>query len=177
MSEEKKADNTNDLDVVKKEDYNKVVEMHNSLKATAEKMANELKELKEKNVTKDEKASWEKEKEEIDKKLNELNRKIEDNTKVAKSVIVEKKEEKTSTFEKDKVKKMLDEKMPPSKFNPNKVASNLARYAHYKNPITKEFTNEQLGMALSLHAGVQRTSPDLMPTEAKRDKSDIIVNK
>lgn len=173
---EEKGNKAND--VVSAESYNKAIENANSLKVDKEKAEKELKEIKEKNEkeikTKEEadKKSWEKEKVEKDKIIKELKEKAEG--KVSKGVVKEPKKVETTP---EKIKEMLDKEIPDSKFDPKKVGSNIQRYGHYKNPTTKEFTNEQLGMALDLNRGAASLNPDHIPNEARASNKDIIFNK
>ena len=100
-----------------------------------------------------------------------------DTTKVAKGVVntEEKKTETTQQMNQENVKKLLDEKLPDMDKDPKNFASNIARYGHFKNPTTKKYSDEQLGMALDLHRDAQRISPNIVPNEAKLNKKDVVL--
>lgn len=175
MSEENKDNESND--VVKKEDYNKAIESRNSAIADKEKVEKELKEIKETKETEEkvneEKKSWEKEKEEKDSQIAELKTKMEENnTKVSKGVVQEPTDTPQDNYNQTKTK--IDELIPDREKNPEKFASNFARWKHYSNPETKQYTSEQLGMGLSLAAGAQRVNPGHINEMAlKRGREDI----
>ena len=178
MSEEKDAD-VKSADVVKKEDYNKVVESHNSLKSEKEKLEKELSELKEvqkkveEKKEEEDKLAWEKEKEEKDKIIADLKAKVEDNTVVKKGVVKE--PTSTEATSDEKIKEQLDKHIPEADTDPKKFASNIQRYGHYKSPTTKQYTEDQFGKGLSLDAGAQITNPSLINRFANKSKEDIIL--
>ncbi len=170
------------LDTVKKEDYNKVVELQNSTKAENEKLKKELDEIKKAEEKKDEKTAqekieedkkvWEKEKIEKDKMIENLKKKaeIKDKTKVSKGIISEKKlPEETAS---EKVKEKIDETLGkiPEK-DPNKMGR-MARFLHYKNPSTKLYNEVDLAKAIALQA---EFAQDQIPKGARKSKVDIIL--
>ncbi len=180
MSEEKKDPDVKSDDVVKKEDYNKVVESHNSMKSEKEKVEKELSDLKEtqkkaeEKKVEDGKLDWEKEKEEKDKIIADLKTKVEDNTVVKKGVVKDPKTQEATTDE--KIKEQLDKHIPEGDTDPKKFASNIQRYGHYKSSTTKQYTDDQLGKGLSLDAGAQATNPNLVSRFANKSKEDLILN-
>ena len=174
MSEENKTEN----DVVKAEEYNKVVSAHNAVKLEKENLEKEIKTMKEKEISsknESEKMSWEKERLEKDAKIAELNKKVEDNTKNPKGIVNDQRQQEPANAGKEQVKKMLDEVIPDDDFKPDKCGSRIARYGHYKNPATKRFNNTQMGMGLSLHKGAMAVNPELIPDAARASRDDIIV--
>ncbi len=179
MAEEKKDPDVKSDDV-KKEDYNKVVESHNSMKSEKEKIEKELSDLKETQKKAEEKKveegklDWEKEKEEKDKIIADLKAKVEDNTIVKKGVVKDPKGTEATTDE--KIKEQLDKHIPEAETDPKKFASNIQRYGHYKAPTTKQYTDNQLGMGLSLDAGAQATDPKLINHFANKNRKDLILN-
>ena len=176
MPDEQKNSN---IDVVNREDYNKVVESHNSLKMELERKEREFSELKNKTRTEEEKKAWEQSYSEVNKKLEELTSKIdkkEDKNKVAKGIVADQ----TNYGQEEKqqqIKSLLDKHIPTPKRAADSFASNFARFQYYKSPMTKEYTSQQIGMGLSLHAGAIAQNPSLVPSFARRERSDIIVNK
>lgn len=173
MPEENKEDKKDD--VVKAEDYNKVVENANSLKVDKEKIEKELKELKEAQEAgakklEDDKKAWEEEKKEKDKAMEDLKNKAEE--KVSKGLV---KEPKKTDLPATKIKETLDKEIPDDDFDPKRVGSNLARYGHYKNPTTKKYTDEQLGMGLDLNRGAKTMDPGSIPNEARTSKNDLVL--
>lgn len=184
MSEEKN-DNQQSSDVVNREDYNKVVESSNSLKTENEKLKSELNKVQEtkkveqeKKATEEEKKEWQNEAAEIKKQIEDLKKAAEQKkeTKVSKGVVPTNQTEQQEQPNKE-IKQMLDKHIPDRKVNPEKFGSMIHRYAHYKNAATREYTHEQLGMGLSLHAGLQRANPSLIKGYAKPTRDDIVLSK
>ena len=178
MSEGKEGDNKPvDVkeDTVKREDYNKIVESHNSLKAEKEKLENDMKAKNES----DQKAVWEKEKADLIKQNEDLKKIAEEkkDAKVSKGIVQDQK--KDAPQEVGDIKKMLDEKLPDREKNPEKFGSAIARYGHYKSATTKKYDDEQLGMALSLHANAQHVNPEIV--RGAKDNlpgtANIVLNK
>lgn len=184
-----KKDGQDKPDVVNREDYNKVVEAHNSLKAEKEKLDSEIKQIKETETKNDKEAdskeAWEKEKADLLKRQEDLTKQVEEikqgANKVSKGIVPPQKlneqGQPQEPMANEGIKKELDEKLPADDFDPNRCGSNLQRYGHYKNPSTKRYTHEQLGMALSLHAGAQSANPGQVPSMAKQSKDDIMLRK
>ena len=171
MSEEKKEGNESVAmkaeDGVKRDDYNKVVESHNTIKLEKEKLQKELEDLKKETKAKEE---WAEEKSKMQSQINELKEKKEN--KVAKGVINEETQPKN---ESSNFKELLDEQIPDAKVDPKKIASNIQRWAHYKSGTTKEYSNDQLGKAISLQATAHSQDPSLIPEYAKKNKGDITL--
>ncbi len=163
-----------DKDVVPREDYNKLVEAQNSLKIVKEQLEKKLKETEEKKEEKkveDEKKTWEKEKAELEKQNEELRKKAEKT--VSKGIIQEKKLE-TKVLNKEEFKKQLEKHIPEQKKDPATFKRKINKYGYYKAP-TSDFTNEQLGMALSLDAQRQQSEPHSISNFAKIGKQDKIL--
>ena len=163
-------------DVVKREDYNKLVESTNSLKIEKEKMENELKKLKgdseRKEIEDRERAKWDEEFKKRDEAINELKKKVEANqVPVRKGVVPTNIVPQTPQEEPIE---LLNKILPNRKKVPEKFASNLARYGYYKSPSTKEYTDEQFGMALSLKASAFKLDPSMIPSESRKSREDII---
>lgn len=174
MQTEKKETEQSD-DVVKREDYNKVVESFNSLKAEKEQLDKKMKESELNKEKEAQKAEWLKEKEEIQKQMEELKKNLvekKEDIKVSKSVVNEQKQDETPAD----FHKLLDEQFPTKAKKPEEFGSAISRYAYYKNPATKAFSHQQLGRGMSLHATAQRVSPDIVPQTAY-GKTDIIIKK
>lgn len=156
-------------DAVKAEEYNKVVEAHNNIKMEKERIEKELNELKgkaemDKKIS-EEKQKWEQEKAELLKQQEEL--KQMNDTKSPKGVV-----NPSNTGNNDFMEK-LDKVIPRVKASPERFASRIARFQHYKSPVTKEFTNRDVGMGIALLADAQRINPDLVPHEARKSSNDI----
>ena len=180
---DKKKKSDDKPDDVKREDYNKIVESHNSLKAEKEKLEKQIKEYKDKsekeesNKLEEEKKAWEKEKEEKDKQIEELKKKAEENTKVAKGV-VSKEEEEKKEVNPDSFKEQLNKQLPEPEKDPNRFASNLARYGWYKNPTTKQYTEDHIAKGLALDAELQLGAYGKKfnaPGAARPNKEDLIL--
>lgn len=184
MSEDQKKD-----DNVKGDDYNKVVEAHNSVKTENEKLQKELTELKSKQETAEkdketqgkideEKKAWDKEKADKEQQIAELQKKLEekkDTTVVSKGVVSDATSG-AAVPTQDSVKAMLDAKFPDRKTNPDIWGSAIQKYGYYKSPSTKQYSHDQLGQALSLHKGAISVNPQMVSTAARASKDDIIVN-
>ena len=163
-------------DVVKREDYNKLVEATNSLKIEKEKIESELKRLKGESERKEiedrERAKWDEELKKRDEAINELKKKIEaSQVPVRKGVVPT---SNPSQIIQDEPITLLKKVLPDRKKVPEKFASNLARYGYYKSPSTKEYTDEQFGMALSLKASAFKLDPSMIPGESRKSREDII---
>lgn len=176
MPEEKENKSVDLKDGVDRDDYNKVVESRNSLKLENEKLQEQIKQKQEQEKQTEE-MKWKEENEKL-KRQNEDLKKIaeEKNTTVAKGIINEPPKEETPII---KVKKVLDEKLPDRKVNPEKFGSAIQRYGHYKSGTTKQYTDDQLGMGLSLHANAQKINPDLIGMAKDRlpGQDEIILRK
>lgn len=151
------------VDVVNREEYNKIVEAHNSNKVENER---KLKEIEMKNE--EERKKWKEEAENQNKQIEDLKKIAEEKKPAPKGIV-------TEPARQPDVKKMLDEKIPDRPKNPEKFGSKIQRFGYYKSGTTKQYTDEQLGMGLSLHAGAISTNPDLIPNAAKKSKDDIII--
>lgn len=165
-------------DAVKMEEYNKIVGAHNEMKARYEKVENELRELKENKQTEEkiqaERKVWETEKAELKKQQEEMNKKIEeiskrDNTVVSKGVI------NPPQNPNDDFKRKLDSIIPEPKVRTSRLLSARSRMMHYKSPVTKQYSKEELGKGLSLHATAQQVNPDMIPQEARQTSGDIKI--
>jgi len=185
MSEEKTEKKQSETveDKVEREDYNKIVENANSLKADKEALEKKLQEKEEEEKvvkTNEEKETWLKEKADMQKQMEDLKKKaekVEDNEKVAKGKVATKEAQQPEEAKtKDDIKAQIDDQLgKDDDFDPKKCASAIARYAHYKNPTTRKYTDEQLGKGLSLHAGAQVADNKLVDGFAKKNADDIIV--
>lgn len=162
--------NNKSADMIAREDYNKIVESHNSMKVEKERLESELRSLKSKEPAEEKlRKEWESEMSGVKKQMEELVKKVEekkDTTKVSKGLV----QDRISPT--NEVKTMLDEKIPDRKINPEKFGSKISRFAHYKSGMTKSYTDEQLGMGLSLHAGALKVAPDIVSSYA-RSRADI----
>jgi len=165
MPEDDKSTNvdTEQKDVVSREDYNKIVENANSTKTELDKLKADIEAKNKETATATEKTAqeqldeqktaWEKEREEKDKVIEDLKKQAEakpDDTKVSKGLV----KEPESADKEEQVRTELEKqlgKLP--EVNPNNFANVWAKYGHYKDPKTRTFTQEQFGKALSLHAG------------------------
>jgi len=170
MSEDKPGDKPDDVkDSVKRDDYNKVVESHNSIKAEKEKIEKELQEMKEniekKSVEDTEKKAWEKEKEEMQTQIEEL-KTVKKGSKAVENTEEAGNEKKMDT---QKIKAQIDEAIPTEGIRDPSLMTPLERYAYYKNPATKRASSQLVGRALSL-----AQSSGISPY-AKRSTDDIIV--
>lgn len=184
MPDEKKNDQPDD--VVKKDDYNKMVEAHNTVKAEKEKIEKELGEIKQnaeaedKKKVDEEKATWEKEKVDMNKTIEDLKKGKEGDKADPKGIVNPLKEppkpEGEVSTEKE-IKELLDKEIPDREKTPEKFGSNIKRYLYYKEPTTKQYTEEQLGMGLSLHAGDQNVNPRGISPHANKSSQDIVFNK
>jgi len=166
-------------------DENKIVAAHNivkaenaSLKVEKDKLEKELNEMREEKQEVEEKKDWKKEADDIKKELEEIKanaKKAEDDTVIRKGVVTEPQKPETEIATKDKIKSELDAVLPDRKVIPEKFASGMARYGHYKNPATKEFSHEDLGMAISLQASALAQNPGLIPHQARKQDNDHMV--
>jgi len=177
MSEE----NDKKIDAVSTEDHNKIIEAHNREKiekAEIEKKYNELKQkVEKKEKVAEEKKEWETKMEEQNKVIEDLKKQVEtkkEETKSPKGIVQE--TPKTEMVTADKIKTLLDEKIPNMDVNPKAFASNLARFKHYKSPTTKKYTEDQLAWVLSLDAGAQSNNPELIPKDARTNRRDLVLN-
>ena len=182
-------------DAVDRDDYNKVVELQNSTKAENEKLKKELEDVKKTNEEEEkkkeiektanekieeQKKEWEKEKIEKDKQIEELKAKTKsDDTVVRKGLAKDKPPEKTEVTHEQVVNEIKNELGELPEKNPNNFANKWARYGFYKNPASRQFSDEQFGKALSLHAGLIRNDDaPLNPNQkdfGKKESNDIIV--
>ena len=172
--------NNQPTDTISRSEYNKIVESHNSMKLEKEKIENELKTIKETksedvNKMNVELAEWKSYKENIDNQLAELKKKAEDNKPVAKGIVPTQAQAGDYPPEISKAKALLDRTFPERKANPERYGSAIQRYGYYKNGTTKAYTDEQLGMGLSLLASAQRLNPDMIAPELKKSSSDILI--
>ncbi len=171
-------ENDQPTDVVKREDYNKVVEAQNSAKVENEELKKKIEGLEEGKKVDEDKAEWQKEKEEIQKQMDELKKQVaekKDATTVAKGIVTPKVDETEQKVEDPKV--LLDKHLPDRKIAPEKFASRMAAYGHHKNPASKFYSSEQLGYAISLHASAQNVNPELLHNNTRRQSSDVIMGK
>lgn len=176
MAGEKKSNDQQSDDVVKRDDYNKVVESRNSLKSELEQKEKELAKFKEEKEEDKLKAEWQEELKKRDAQIEELKTKMEkkESGTVAKGLVATpKKEEGTPSASESEAIKKLKELVPPLTKDPQNFASNLARFRYYKSPVTKPYNDEQIGMILNLHADATRTNPALVKNEAKIQARDI----
>lgn len=173
--------------------YNEAIEKANSEQIKREKIEEELAELKKANEEKEvkeekeegekEKKAWEKEKTELEeqnKKLEEKLKAKKDDTVDPKGVVSPKKtEEELTKEEKEDFKSKLDEAIPFEGKNPNHISDPIARLKHFKSPITKGYSPDALGKAISLQAEIGKSEPDseLARAMLNKEKTDIIVNK
>ena len=177
MSDEKPGDKPDDVkkesDVVKRDDYNKIVETHNSIKAEKEKLEKEMKEMKEKiekkNVEEEQKNAWEKEKEEMKQQIEEIKKK----KKGSKAQETDKPKEEKQISE-DKVKEQINKVLPTEGMRDPSIMTPFERYGYFKNPATRRTSSQLLGRALSLHAGAQKSGLNTSPY-AKKSNDDVVV--
>lgn len=151
------------------------IEEHNKIVSLANQRAAELEQMKQKQVEMEAiqrlKEEWKQEQEQVKREIEEIKRNV-DNTKVAKGVVKADSQSVTN----DPIAK-LDKVLPPREKNPEKYASALRRLTHYKNPTTEAYTREQVGMALSLHGGAQRTTRGLVSSSARADRGDLVLRR
>jgi hypothetical protein len=164
-------------DAVKAEEYNKVVEAHNSMKIEKEKIERELNDMKRKDEVKTaidgEKQKWDKEKAEMIKQQEDLKKQAENKTAVAKGVV----NPNTIPDEIGDFKNKLDKVIPEAKNNPDRIVSAIGRYKHFKSPSSRFFTKQEFGYGIAAHAVAQRINPNLISEEAKASSGDIIIKK
>jgi len=179
MSDEKTPAVGEDKIDVKK--YNEIIEAHNSLKTKYEKAETDLKELTEKKVEEtkvsedkitEQKEIWEKEKVELQKQKEDAEKQVEefknkDNTINPKGVV------NPPTNEIADFRTKMDAVIPPPDAKVNNLVSKYGRIIHYKNPTTKQYSSQDLGKGLSLHATAQKANPDMVPPDARINTADI----
>ena len=176
--------NDDKSDVVNKEDYNKIVEAHNTVKTEKETLMKEIEDLKNEKVEdkeKVEKNEWAKQKEELEKQKEELQKQVDDKSKeevIKKGIVKQNEDAKDVGKEQEKVdlKAMLDKTFPDRDKNPERYGSNVQRWGHYKSPTTKVYSTEQLGQVISLVHSAQTLDPSLVNANARINKHDIVVN-
>ncbi len=179
MGEENTDVNT---DVVKKEDYNKIVEAHNTLKAEKEGMEKKIIDLESAKSEFDKaKSDWEKEsKEGMDEFKKTMNEKMEkfENDKVERKGIV-KQENKyggdgnplasdPDKIVKDHFSQVTEKEAPPE-------PGNLHAYGHYKNPATQRTYGTLEGQALTVSHSANDESVDPKFANLLLKHSDDIV--
>lgn len=168
-------ENTNDVADLK----NQYVETINSMKLKMEKIEQENKAYKEKEEAEKvlkakqaEENKWQKEIEDTKKMIEDLKKTVlekKDDTKVSKGVVS------NEISPNEQIISELDKVLPAPKVEPQKFASRIARMMHYKTPTSKFYTHEQLGMSVNLQAGLNRSNPELIPANARVERSDILI--
>ena len=173
MSEEKTEANDQSADVVKREDYNKITELANSRAVEIEELKKKIETKTEEKKIETEKNEWQKHNEEMKKQIEELKSKVErkEQNTPRKGIVQTPGEVKIDEDPIDLLKKII----PDRKLNPEQFGSRMSRYGHYKLASTKAYSDEQLGMGLSLHASAQHVTPGLLPREARASKADLIL--
>lgn len=167
MPEPDKKNNSDD--VVPKEDYNKIVEAHNSMKTEMEEKEKAIKEFEKKDeirkVKYAEKKKWQKETEEKDKLKAELEaKKVKDDTVKRKGIVQQPADPKGT--EMDATKKILDERFPTEyKEGDPQLMSPLERLKYFKKPSTRIFNKEKFGELLSLQGSAQVSDPNSLPNK------------
>jgi len=181
------ADEKNDKpDAVNRDDYNKVVESHNSAKADLEKI--------------------QKEKDEIAKKLEETSKSSEEMKKKLEEANKWKEQAEAEAKQKKELEEKLDNKpnpkglVPPQQDNPQqgrlgsdeqvkkikdhfgemdtkilRPQPNIKVYGHYLNPSADPYDNHTFGELLSLHG--EYANQMGIPPEAGRSSDDWVVHK
>src|SRR3990167_8967322 len=175
MPEEKNDQQS--ADAVKREDYNKVVESHNSLKAENEEMKRKLDEIASKMKVNEERELWKKEADELKKSIEEIKKQAEekkDTTKVAKG-IVPTNQTSSEALTPESFKSLINTHIPERPKIPERFGSKIQSYGYYKNGTTRTYNNTQLGMVLSLHAAALAQNPHLVPAGARPMREDIIL--
>lgn len=175
MSEDEKAN------VVSMEEHNKIVGAANTAKAeveelkkTTEELKKNLEEAKKMNQEQTEKSKWEEELKKKDAQIEELKNRQEVKTeKVAKGIVQAQEPEQPKLDPKEELNKIL----PEPKVDPDKFGSAISRLAYFKNPATRNYNDEQIGMMFDLHGSAQMNNPQIVASAKNTPKANLIFNK
>ena len=175
---EGKTVNNQSADVVSREEYNKIVEAHNSMKAEKEKIESSI---KAKEAAESSKQEWQKVAEENKAALDELKSQVAEmkDEKVSKGVVAQENNQNkkmTSGVSREELIKQLQEAIPYNGIKNTQNMSPIQRYGYYKAP-TQGVSNQMLGMALSLDAGRYWSRQANVSPFARQGGDDVIVHR
>ena len=183
MAENKEKNDKSD-DVIAREDYNKVVEAHNSAKVELEKLQKELKTIKDSDVNNKvnaEKNEWKQLGEGLKQEIEDLKKQVQqkqDETKVAKGIVPGQSnmnQSHTKNLSREEIKAQLDEGIPTDQIKNVSNLSPIQRYGYYKSP-TRAYSNQVFGRALSLDAGRFASKQVEISNYARPTENDIVVH-
>ena len=155
------------------DEMNKIIAAHNTVKMENEQLQKQVIEMKAKAESavklEAEKAEWQKHNDAVKKEIDDLKKAVDQ--KIVKGVASE------PITPGQKARSRLAELIPTPKVDPKKYGSHMARFQHFKSPMTREFTDEQFGMALDLHHVAMGVDRSLTDSFNARRNDDIVVRR